>query len=49
MTSVTGLDFGSAWERRLIVREDVLLSKKAAGRPRDRKHIGSLQKPRKLK
>jgi len=60
MTSVTGLEFVSAWERRLIVdfdgesagvlsREDLLLSKKAAGRLRDRKHIRSLQKPRQLK
>jgi hypothetical protein len=60
MTSVSGLDFGTAWERRLIVdfdgepagvlsREDLLLSKKAAGRPRNHKHIGILQKPRKLK
>ena len=60
MTSVPGLDFGSAWERRLIVdfdgepagvlsREDLLLSKKAAGRPRNHKHVGILQKPRKLK
>jgi len=60
MTSVSGLEFGSAWERRLAVdfdgesagvlsREDLLLSKKAAGRPRDRKHIGRIQKPRKPK
>lgn len=56
MTSVSGLEFESAWERRLIVdfdgesagvlsREDLLLSKKATGRLRDRKHIRSLQKP----
>ena len=53
MTSVSGLEFESAWERRLIVdfdgepagvlsRED-LLSKKAAGRLRDRKHVRRLQ------
>jgi hypothetical protein len=60
MTSVSGLEFESAWERKLIVdfdgesagvlsREDLLLSKKAADRLRDRKHIRRLQKPRKLK
>jgi predicted nucleotidyltransferase len=60
MTSVSGLDFTSAWERRLMVDfsgeptpvlslEDLLLSKKSAGRRRDRKHIRSLQKPQKLK
>jgi hypothetical protein len=58
MTSVTGLEFESAWERRVVVdfdgepagvlsRDDSLLSKKAARRPRDRKHIRRLQKPRK--
>ena len=60
MTSLSGLDFTSAWERRLMVDfsgestpvlslEDLLLSKKSAGRRRDRKHIRSLQKPQKLK
>ena len=60
MTSVSGLEFESAWERKLIVdfdgesagvlsREDLLLTKKAADRLRDRKHIRRLQKPRKLK
>jgi hypothetical protein len=60
MTSVAGLEFKSAWERRLIVdfdgesagvpsRADLRLSKKAADRTRDRKHIRSLQKPRQPK
>jgi hypothetical protein len=60
MTSVSGLEFESAWERKLIVdfdgesagvlsREDLLSSKNAADRMRDRKHIRRLQKPRKLK
>ena len=58
MTSVAGLEFEPAWERRVVVdfdgepagvlsRDDSLLSKKAAGRPRDRQHIRRLQKPRK--
>lgn len=58
MTSVPGLSFGAAWERRLIVdfdgetagvlsREDLVLSKKAAGRSRDRRHIKNLEHPRK--
>jgi hypothetical protein len=57
MTSVAELEFESAWERRPIVdfdgesagvlsREDVLLSKKEEGRPRDRKHVRRLRKPR---
>jgi predicted nucleotidyltransferase len=60
LTSVSGLEFESTWERRLIVdfdgervgvlaREDLLLSKRAAGRPRDRKHVRSVQKTRKSK
>jgi uncharacterized nucleotidyltransferase DUF6036 len=60
MTSVSGLEFGSAWERRLIVdfdgesagvlsREDLLLSKKTADRLHDRKHIRKLQKPHRVK
>ena len=55
MTSVSGLDFAAAWERRKVVdfdsesapvlsREDLLASKVAAGRGTDRKHIRSLQK-----
>jgi hypothetical protein len=58
MTSVAGLSFASAWDHRVVVdfdgesagvlaREDLLLSKKAAGRMRDHKHIRSLQKARK--
>jgi hypothetical protein len=60
VTSVAGLSFASAWDRRVVVdfdgepagvlsREDLLLSKKAAGRMRDRKQIRSLQKPRKAR
>ncbi len=60
MTSVPGLDFTAAWERRVVVdfdgesapvlsREDLLVSKKRAARPRNHKHIRSLQKPRKSK
>ena len=60
MTSVAGLEFASAWERRMVVdfdgecagvlsREDSLVSKKAAGRPRDHKHIRRMQKARKSK
>jgi hypothetical protein len=56
MTSVSGLDFTSAWERTLTVDfsgesapvlslEGVLLSKKSAGGRRDRKHIRT---PRKI-
>ena len=58
LTSLPGLDFASAWERRLVVdfdgepaaiisREDLIESKKVTGRPRDRKHARSLRKPRK--
>lgn len=54
MTSASG------WDRRTIVdfdgtlagvlsKEDLLISKKAADRTRDRKHVRSLQKPRKSK
>jgi hypothetical protein len=60
LTSLPGLDFASAWERRLVVdfdgepaaiisREDLIESKKVTGRPRDRKHARSLRKPRKGK
>jgi hypothetical protein len=60
MTSVTGLEFESAWERKVVVdfdgepagvlsRDDSLLSKKAAGRPRDLNHIRRLQRPRKAR
>lgn len=49
LTSLPGLDFASAWERRLAVdfdgepapvisREDLIASKKITGRARDRKH-----------
>jgi hypothetical protein len=60
MTSVTGLEFESAWERKVVVdfdgepagvlsRDDSLLSKKAAGRPRDLNHIRQSQRPRKAR
>ncbi len=52
VTSIAGLSFASAWERRVVVdfdgesagvlsREDLLLSMKAAGRLRGRRHIQS--------
>jgi len=58
LTSLPGLDFASAWKRRLVVdfdgepaavisREDLIDSKKVTGRARDRKHTRSLRKPRK--
>jgi predicted nucleotidyltransferase len=59
MTSVPGLDFVPAWERKVkvdfggesapvICREDVIRSKMAAGRPRDRQDLRNLtrRKPR---
>jgi hypothetical protein len=57
MTSLPGLVFGEAWERKEAVdfdgepafvlgREDLILSKKLTGRPRDRKHARQLQKPK---
>jgi hypothetical protein len=60
LTSLPGLVFASAWERRLVVdfdgepvsvisREDLIESKKVTGRARDRKHARSLRKPRKGK
>jgi len=60
LTSLPGLDFVSAWGRRLVVdfdgepaavvsREDLIESKKATGRARDRKHARSLRKSRKGK
>jgi predicted nucleotidyltransferase len=60
LTSLPGVDFASAWKRRLVVdfdgepasvisREDLIASKKVTGRARDRKHARSLQKPRKGK
>jgi hypothetical protein len=58
LTSLPGLVFGEAWDRRRAVdfdgeqafvvgREDLLLSKKLTGRPRDREHARRLQKPKK--
>jgi predicted nucleotidyltransferase len=60
LTSLPGLDFASAWKRKLVVdfdgepasvisREDLVESKKVTGRARDRKHARSLRKPRKGK
>jgi len=58
MTSVTGLDFEPAWERRLEVdfggatapvlcRQDVMAAKIAAGRLRDRRDVQKLARPAK--
>ena len=58
MTSVTGLDFGPAWERKVVVdfggesapvvcREDLLKSKIAAGRLRDRRDVKKLARRKK--
>ena len=57
LTSLPGLDFNTAWERRttidfdgepvpVIAREDLLLAKAAAGRVRDRRHARALEKRR---
>jgi hypothetical protein len=57
MTSVPGLDFAAAWERKAIVdfggesgpvlcREDVVKSKMAAGRIRDRRDVKRLARDR---
>jgi predicted nucleotidyltransferase len=56
MTSVPGLDFNPAWDRKLAVdfggetapvlsRADVLASKKATGRARDRRDVKRLTHP----
>jgi hypothetical protein len=56
LTSLPGLEFGAAWERRVTVdfdgepagvisREDLLISKRMANRPADRKHTRALRKP----
>ena len=55
LTSVTGLDFGAAWQRRVMIdfggeeapvlsRQDILAAKIAAGRTRDRKDAKRLEK-----
>ena len=60
LTSLPGLDFNSAWQRRTMVdfdgepvpvisREDLLLVKAAAGRKRDHKHGRTWQRRRKSK
>jgi hypothetical protein len=56
MTSVPGLDFNPAWDHKLAVdfggktapvlsRADVLASKKATGRARDRRDVKGLTRP----
>jgi Nucleotidyl transferase of unknown function (DUF2204) len=58
LTSLPGLVFSEAWDRKEAVdfdgeqafvlgREDLVLSKKLTGRPRDREHARRLQKPKK--
>jgi predicted nucleotidyltransferase len=58
LTSLPGLVFGEAWGRKetvdfdgeqafVVSRQDLLLSKKLIGRPRDRAHAKRLQKPKK--
>jgi predicted nucleotidyltransferase len=55
LTSVSGLDFAEAWERRVAVdfggapapvlsRQDLIAAKLASGRPQDRKDARRLQK-----
>lgn len=55
LTSIPGIDFTAAWERRLTVdfggvpayvisKEDLLRSKRSTGRKRDRIHTKSLEK-----
>jgi len=55
MTSVPGLDFVSAWERKVVVdfggeqapvlcRDDVIRSKSATGRTRDRRDVRRLRR-----
>jgi hypothetical protein len=55
LTSVTGLDFPSAWKRRIVVdfggeptpvlcRKDILAAKIAAGRLRDQKDVRHLRR-----
>jgi len=55
MTSVPGLEFARAWERRVIVdfdgesapvisRDDLVTSKSRAGRPRNHKHVRKIRK-----
>jgi predicted nucleotidyltransferase len=57
LTSITGVDFPSAWERRVVVdfggtpapvlsRQDLIAAKLAAGRPQDRKDARRLQRPK---
>jgi len=57
ITSIAGLDFAPAWDRRQLVdfdgepapvlsRDDLLASKLATGRASDRRHIRSLKKKR---
>jgi hypothetical protein len=57
LTSLSGIDFATAWERRLIVdfegepaavlsREDVIAAKRAVGRPQDKLDVDTLLTPR---
>ena len=57
LTSIAGIEFASAWERRVIVDfegepaavlgcEDLLAAKRAAGRPQDNLDIQTLLTPR---
>jgi predicted nucleotidyltransferase len=60
LTSLPGLVFGEAWDRKeavdfdgepafVVSREDLILSKKLTGRARDREHARRLQRPKKNK
>ena len=60
MTSVTGLDFTAAWDRRTLVdfggvqasvlsREDLITAKRASGRPQDRLDARRLARSARLK
>lgn len=60
LTSLPGLVFSEAWDRKetvdfdgeqafVVGREDLLLSKRLTGRPRDRAHARLLEKPKKAK
>ena len=60
LTSLPGVDFADAWERRLAVdfdgepasvisRDDLIVSKRITDRIRDRKHARALRKPSKRK
>ena len=55
LTTVTGLDFSDAWERRVVIdfggvsapvlsRQDLIAAKLASGRPQDREDAERLQR-----